>query len=81
MADDLKKLEDFRKKIEKLNQDLKNLGGDAFTDINKAIESFGGGLKGAQAVVKTLNSDIDDLRDNFGSIASNCDLTSGFSYI
>ena len=70
MADDPKKIEDALKKIEKLNQELKRLGGDAFTDINKAIESFGGGLRGAETVVKTLNSDIEDLRDNFGSIAS-----------
>jgi len=70
MADDLKKLEVIRKRIETLNQELKRLGGDAFTDINKAIESFGGGLQGAEAVAKTLNSDIADLRDNFGSIAS-----------
>ena len=70
MADDPKKIEDALKKIEKLNQELKRLGGDAFTDINKAIESFGGGLQGAETVAKTLNSDIEDLRDNFGSIAS-----------
>jgi len=70
MTDDPKAIADALKKIETLNQAVKRLGGVYFQDVNKAVESFGGGLKGAQQVIQNLNSDIDDLKDSFDNVST-----------
>ena len=70
MTDDPKAIADALKRIETLNQEVKRLGGTYFQDVNKAVESFGGGLKGAQQVIQNLNSDLDDLRDSFDNVST-----------
>ena len=70
MADDSKKIADALKRIEALNQEVKRLGGTYFQDVNKAVESFGGGLKGAEQVIKTLSSEVNDLRDSFDNVST-----------
>ena len=78
-------LQDLKKQIEGLKRDIKNLGGETFTDVNKAIEAMGGGIKGAQKVIKSMNDDVDDLRDTFGTISKTlknivADLSGGVNY-
>ena len=68
--DDPKKIADALKRIETLNQEVKRLGGTYFRDVNKAVESFGGGLKGAQQVIQNLNSDISDLNNSFDNVST-----------
>lgn len=70
MPDDPKKIAEALKKIEALNQEVKRLGGVYFQDVNKAVESFGGGLKGAQQVIKTLISESNDLKDSFDNVST-----------
>ena len=62
-------LQDLKKQIEGLKKDIKNLGGETFTNVNKAIEAMGGGIKGAQKVIKSMSDDVEDLRDTFGTIS------------
>jgi len=70
MADDPKKIAGVFETIKKLNEEVKRLGGEAFTDINAAVKSFGGGLKGAQKVIENLKSIINDLRDSFDNVST-----------
>jgi len=70
MTDDPKEIAKALKRIETLNQEVKRLGGTYFQDVNKAVESFGGGLKGAQQVIQNLNSDIVDLKDSFDNVST-----------
>ena len=44
MAEDIN---DIKKQIEDLNKRVASLGGDFYKDVNQAIASFGGGVKGA----------------------------------
>jgi len=78
-------LQDLKKQIEGLKKDIKNLGGETFTDVNKAIEAMGGGIKGAQKVIKSMSDDVEDLRDTFGTISKTlknivADLSGGVNY-
>jgi outer membrane lipopolysaccharide assembly protein LptE/RlpB len=70
MADDPKKIAEALERIKTLNEEVKRLGGEAFEDINAAVKSFGGGLKGAQKVIKELNFTIDDLRNSFDNVST-----------
>jgi hypothetical protein len=67
MAEDLKSL---KKEIDQLKKEIKNLGGETFVDMNKAIEAMGGGVKGAQKLIKSMTKDVEDLKDTFGNISS-----------
>jgi len=78
-------LQDLKKQIEGLKKDIKNLGGETFTDVNKAIEAMGGGIKGAQKVIKSMSDDVEDLKDTFGTISKTlknivADLSGGVNY-
>jgi archaellum component FlaC len=67
MAEDIKSL---IKQITQLQKEIKNLGGDTFKDMNAAIKAFGGGIEGAKKLITTMNNDVEDLRDNFGTIST-----------
>ena len=58
MAD---QLDDLKKKIEDLNKRIAALGGSFFKDVDKAIASFGGGIKGAEEALKSLRKEFDNL--------------------
>ena len=53
--------DDLKKQIEDLNRRVASLGGDFFKDIDQAIASFGGGVKGAEAALKSLNKEMNSL--------------------
>jgi hypothetical protein len=54
-------IDDLKKQIEDLNRRVASLGGDFFKDIDQAIASFGGGVKGAEAALKSLNKEMNSL--------------------
>jgi hypothetical protein len=53
--------DDLKKQIDDLNRRVASLGGDFFKDIDQAIASFGGGIKGAEAALKSLNKELNSL--------------------
>lgn len=63
-------IQDLYKRIQQLQKEVKNLGGEGFKDVNAAIKAMGGGLEGSKKVIKSLQRDVEDLRDTFGSISS-----------
>jgi hypothetical protein len=63
-------LQDLKKQIDQLRKEIKNLGGETFADMNAAIKAFGGGIEGAKKLITSMNNDVEDLRDTFGSISS-----------
>ena len=67
MAEDIKSLIN---QITQLQKEIKNLGGDTFKDMNAAIKAFGGGIEGAKKLINTMTNDVEDLRDNFGTISA-----------
>lgn len=67
MADNL---QDLKKQIQDLKKEIKNLGGDSFKDMNAAIKAFGGGINGARKLIAEMEKDVEDLRDNFGTIST-----------
>jgi hypothetical protein len=54
-------IDDLKKQIEDLNRRVASLGGDFFKNIDQAIASFGGGVKGAEAALKSLNKEMNSL--------------------
>jgi chromosome segregation ATPase len=54
-------IDDLKKQIEDLNRRVASLGGEFFKDIDQAIASFGGGVKGAEAALKSLNKEMNSL--------------------
>jgi len=58
MAD---QFEQIKKQIDDLNKRVAALGGSFFQDIDQAIASFGGGVKGAQDALKSLRKEMDGL--------------------
>jgi hypothetical protein len=62
-------LQDLKNQINQLKKEIKNLGGETFIDVNKAIDAFGGGVKGAKKLIVDMKKDVDDLRDTFGTIS------------
>jgi len=54
-------IDNIRKQIDGLNKRVAALGGEFFKDIDKAIESFGGGVKGAQDALKILRKEMNGL--------------------
>jgi hypothetical protein len=62
--------DDLKKQIAQLKKEIKNLGGDTFTDMDAAIKSFGGGVEGARKVIVDMKKDVADLRDTFGTIST-----------
>ena len=54
-------IDDLKKQIEDLNRRIASLGGDFFKNIDQAIASFGGGVKGAEAALKSLNKEMNSL--------------------
>ena len=78
-------LDNLKKEIAQLKKEIKNLGGDTFIDINKQIENFGGGIKGAKKVIVDMKKDVADLRDTFGTVSTTlrnivADLGDGVDY-
>ena len=67
MADNF---DDLKKQIAQLKKEIKNLGGETFTDMDAAIKSFGGGIEGAKKVIVDMKKDVSDLRDTFGTIST-----------
>jgi hypothetical protein len=59
--DPKEQLEQLRKQIDDLNKRVASLGGEFFKDIDKAVASFGGGVKGAEAALKSLRKEMDGL--------------------
>ena len=62
--------DDLKKQIAQLKKEIKNLGGDTFTDMDAAIKSFGGGVEGARKVIVDMKRDVADLRDTFGTVST-----------
>jgi hypothetical protein len=58
MADQLDQL---RKQIDDLNKRVAALGGEFFRDVDKAIDNFGGGVKGAESALRSLRKEMDSL--------------------
>jgi hypothetical protein len=58
MAD---QLDQIKKQIDDLNKRIAALGGEFFKDVDKAILSFGGGVKGAEAALRALRKEMDEL--------------------
>jgi len=54
-------IDNIRKQIDDLNKRIAALGGEFFKDVDKAIESFGGGIKGAQDALKILRKEMNGL--------------------
>jgi len=63
-------IKDARAEIERLNKEIKKLGGKGFKNIDDAIKNMGGGLEGANALVKNLNASVRDLETDFRGISS-----------
>jgi hypothetical protein len=89
-------IDDLKKQIEDLNKRVASLGGDFYKDINQAIASFGGGIKGAEQALKGLqkemnnvNTDVNYLynalknvtRELKGQTNSNKDIAASYSKI
>jgi len=62
--------DNLKKEIDNLKKEISRLGGDTFKDIDAAIQSLGGGLKGAQKVLQRMQGDAADLRNEFSNISS-----------
>jgi hypothetical protein len=58
MAEDIN---DIKKQIEDLNKRVASLGGDFYKDVNQAIASFGGGIKGAEQALKGLQKEMNNV--------------------
>jgi hypothetical protein len=54
-------IDDLKKQIDDINRRVASLGGEFFKDIDQAIASFGGGVKGAEAALKSLNKEMNSL--------------------
>ena len=54
-------IDDLKKQIDDLNRRVASLGGEFFKDIDQAIASFGGGVKGAESALKSLNKEMNSL--------------------
>jgi len=52
---------EITKQIDELNKRVVALGGDFYKDINKAVESFGGGIQGAQKALASLRKEMNSL--------------------
>jgi uncharacterized protein YukE len=67
MAENIK---DLQKEIDSLKKSIKNLGGETFSDMNAAIQAFGGGVEGAKKLITNMKEDVTKLQDTFGNISS-----------
>jgi len=68
--DSKQQFEDLKKQIKLLNDEIKRLGGDAYTNLDNIFKGFNGDIKNAQKFVKQLHKDVDDLKDVFGNIST-----------
>jgi hypothetical protein len=59
--DPKEQLEQLRKQIDDLNQRVASLGGQFFKDVDQAIASFGGGVRGAESALKSIRKEMDGL--------------------
>jgi hypothetical protein len=54
-------IDKLKKQIDDLNKRVNALGGEFYKDVDKAIESFGGGIEGANKALKGLRKEMDSL--------------------
>ena len=59
--DPKEQLEQLRKQIDDLNRRVASLGGSFFKDVDQAIASFGGGVAGAEAALKSIRKEMSGL--------------------
>jgi len=59
--DPKEQLEQLRKQIDDLNKRVASLGGQFFRDVDQAIASFGGGVRGAESALKSIRKEMDGL--------------------
>ena len=62
-------LQELKKQIKLLNDEIKRLGGDAYTNLDNIFKGFNGDAKNAQTFIKQLQNEVNDLKDTFGSIS------------
>ena len=62
-------LEDAKKKMRELNEEVKRLGGQGFGDINALVAKFGTNLTDANKQVKLMQDEVNDLKNIFGNIS------------
>ena len=67
--DTAKALEDAKKKMRELNEEVKRLGGEGFGDINAIVSRFGNNLTDANKQVKLMQDEVNDLKNAFGNIS------------
>ena len=62
--------QDIKKEAEKLNRELRNLGGDYYKDLNAAMSGMSNNLEDANKFVKNLKDNVGDLKNVFGNLAT-----------
>ena len=62
-------LEDAKKKMRELNEEVKRLGGQGFGDVNALIASMGNNITNANKQVQLMQDEVNDLKNIFGNIS------------
>jgi len=62
-------LEDAKKKMRELNEEVKRLGGQGFGDVNALISSMGNNIDNANKQVQLMQDEVNDLKNAFGNIS------------
>ena len=62
-------LEDAKKKMRELNEEVKRLGGQGFGDVNALISSMGNNITNANKQVQLMQDEVNDLKNAFGNIS------------
>jgi len=67
--DTAKALEDAKKKVRELNEEIKRLGGQGFGDVNTIITAMGNNIDNANKQVQLMQDEVNDLRNAFSNIS------------
>jgi|LauGreDrversion4_2_1035121.scaffolds.fasta_scaffold03794_7 hypothetical protein len=62
-------LEDAKKKMRELNEEVKRLGGQGFGDVNALISSMGNNITNANKQVQLMQDEVNDLKNAFSNIS------------